>query len=542
MNNRNTLACILLGLAILLFIPIAAANQSCSLSVASIPQGGMVAIDGKNFGNTPLTDILLTCGPHTVGVQKGGYVPYNSSITISLGEHQDVIANLQKVPDRGQVIIRSEPSGGDLYIDGKDYGATPVTADNLLPGRHEVLIQKTGYEDYRDVISVSKEMTAEYKEYLIPLPGTGFLSVTSYPEGAAVMIDGKAAGTTPTHLQRVTTGIHQVDVSMAGYWNFSRNLSVKGGESLLAKADLIPVPTTCTLYLDSSPSGAGIYLNGMFKGQAPETLDTLPAGNYLLEFRFPGNVSVNQSFMFLPGSTHEIAGVYESASGGSIVNREWLYQDQSRSMDQTGWIQANTTPVIERSFNWTASGHEARITLDIPQDIYEYYKEQPHPREVSAGALASYAIHEMDREYLHALVKTLKDVSGFKSYNARNDYRNVVAFVQSIAYEKDTVTGQVDDYWKYPVETLADGNGDCEDTAILAAALLKEMGYEVAVVFLPSDPGHAAVAVACENCNGFYYPLNGRNYYYMETAAEEGFSLGTMGKEYQNMKAQVVPI
>ncbi|MFA6332308.1 MAG: PEGA domain-containing protein [Methanoregula sp.] len=508
-------------LAALAVVPVTALTGSCSLSVATIPQGGEVAVDGNVTGTSPLTDIPVSCGMHTIDVQKSGYAAYTTNVTVAEGRHQDVIANLRQLADRGDVTIRSEPPGGDLYIDGKARGTTGITVNNLVPGRHEVLIKKTGYEDYRDVISVSPEITTEFTEYLVPLPGTGFLSVTSFPEGADVLVDGKAAGKTPTLHTRVTSGNHTIELGKVGYWNFTGIVTVTGGESLLAKADLSPVPTTCTLYLDSTPAGAGIYLNGTFKGFAPETLDTLPAGDYRLEFRFPGNASLNQLFAFSPGSTHEILASFDNTTGGSILDREWEYQNQSSRTSQPGWIQVNATPVIERTFNWTASGHEARITLAIPQDLYQYYQKQPHPTNMTKSTLAAYAISERDREYLHVLVKRLKDASGYTSYNARNDYRNVVAFVQGVEYRSDGGSGQANEYWKYPIETLGDGSGDCEDTAILAAALLKEMGYDVAVVILPGDFGHAAVAVACENCNGYYYPLDDRKYYYLETAGNE---------------------
>ena len=332
--------------------------------------------------------------------------------------------------------------------------------------------------------------------------------------------------------------------SKAGYWNFTGIVNIQGGESVLAKADLTLIPTSCTLYIDSSPQGLGIYLNDTFKGFTPATLETVPSGDYLLEFRHQEGTSVNQSFRFMPGSTHDIFAVLDNESGGSITDNEGQYQNESSMTNQPGWISVNTTPVIEKNYTWIANGHEATITLDIPQDLYDYYKNQPHPTNISSATFANYAINEKDRQYLHNLVERLKDASDFKSYGARNDYRNVVAFVQNIGYQlhTDPVTNQVTtpetDYWKYPVETLADGNGDCADTAILTAALLKEMGYDVAIVVFDN---HAATAVACDNCNGYYYPLNGRRYYYLETTGT-GFSLGTMDEKYQTAEAKIIPL
>jgi hypothetical protein len=538
----HTLA-LLLALSFAIIVPADAAGTSCSLSVASIPEHGMVSIDGKNMGNAPLADIPLICGAHTVRVEKGGYLAYNNTIVLADGAQEDVIANLEKVPDRGQVTIQSEPSGGDLYIDGKYRGTTPAIPDNLLPGRHEVLIRKAGYEDYRDVISVSAEFATEYREYLVPLPGAGFLSVTSYPEGADVWIDGIAAGTTPSALLRYPAGNHTVEIAKKGYWNFTSIILVKGGESVLAKADLIALPTTSRVYLDSAPQGAGVYLNETFKGFTPIPLETLPSGDYRVEFRFLNDTATQHSFSFAPGATHEILALLGNGTEVSIEHREWTYQNTSRMTRQPGWISENAVPVVERKFTWSANGQESSITLDIPRSLYDYYKlNRTYPTTVTPALLSEYSINEREREYFHALVNRLKDASESKSYRARNDYHNVVAFVQNIAYEKDIdpVTGAESEYPKHPIETLADGNGDCEDTAILAAALLREMDYEVALVLLPK---HAAVAVACDTCNGYYYDIEGQKYYYLETAIEGGYtSLGTMDTEYQSVKAQVIPL
>jgi len=525
-------------------IPASASGESCTLSVASIPDKAMVVVNGSLIGTAPVSSLELPCGNNAVTVSSNGYVTYTENVLLENGKPVTIIANLQRLSDRGLVTIRSVPPEGNLFVDGKARGVTPLTVDNLLPGRHEILIMKTGYEDYHDVISVTKGTTTEYTEYMVPLPGTGFLSVTSSPEGADVRIDGIMKGTTPTNLQRISTGNHTVEIYQNGYWNFSGIVTIKGGEALLVKADLTIIPTSCTLYLDSSPHGLEIYLNDTFKGFAPVTLENLPPGDYVLEFRQQNGVSVNRSFRFFPGRTNEIFAILDDENGGSMINKEWLYQNDSHMAEQPGWVQVNATQVIEKTFTWDTNGHTATITLDIPHDLYNYYKAQAHPTVKNQSTLSAYTINEKDRQYLHALVNQLKDASEFKSYRARNDYRNVIAFVQSIEYKNDIDPGtkKVTEYWKYPIETLGDGGGDCEDTAILSASLLKEMGHDVAVVFLTGKPGHAAVAVACDNCNGYYYPLNGKRYYYLETTGT-GFSLGVISdKKHQTSTALLIPL
>ena len=68
----------------------------------------------------------------------------------------------------------------------------------------------------------------------------------------------------------------------------------------------------------------------------------------------------------------------------------------------------------------------------------------------------------------------------------------LLAFTQYIEYQYDADSMGQDEYWKYPVETLFDENGDCEDTSILFAAIGKAMGYDTAVMLFS---GHATGAI-----------------------------------------------
>jgi hypothetical protein len=535
-------------LMISLILPFAVAEDPCSVAVDSIPEGGHIFIDGIRFADTPSGDIAVRCERHDFEIQMAGYANYSTNVDFDAGNHRVIVANLQRLPDKAQVRILTEPPGGDLYVDGNARGVTPCTVDNLEIGRHEILIKKLGYEDYSDAVSVIADKTLEYTEYLVPLPGSGFLSVTSFPEGADVYIDGEQAGKTPTNLERISAGNHSVVMAKAWYWNFSGTVQVPGGDAVLAKADMSPVPTSAMLYIDSSPQGQVIYLNDTFKGFTPSTLEAVPPGDYLLRmYRQQNGALVNSSFTFRPGASYDIFADLTKENGGTVRSSEWQYQNDSRFENQPGWISLNTSAVIERNYSWIAKGHAATVTLDIPKDLYDYYHNQSHPTNISAKIFQNYTLNDRDRQYLHDLIGKLKDASDFQNYGARNDYHNVISFVQNIVYTlhtdpvTKTETTAENDYWKYPVETLADGTGDCADTAILAGALMKEMGYDVAIVVLPGNPGHAGVAIACDNCNGFYYPLNGTRYYYLETTGT-GYYPGLLPRKYWNTTAAVIPL
>jgi len=70
---------------------------------------------------------------------------------------------------------------------------------------------------------------------------------------------------------------------------------------------------------------------------------------------------------------------------------------------------------------------------------------------------------------------------------------------------------------RYPIETLFEKKGDCEDTAILGATLMKAAGLDV-VLLLLKFPGRAHVAIGVKgDFSGIYYSHNGKKYFYAET-------------------------
>ncbi len=87
----------------------------------------------------------------------------------------------------------------------------------------------------------------------------------------------------------------------------------------------------------------------------------------------------------------------------------------------------------------------------------------------------------------------------------------------ALDYKEDKASKGSEEFWKYPIETLHDGGGDCEDTAILLAALLQASGEydEQAGIFLIT--GHAMGAINTEAVDK-EYETSHFEYYPIETA------------------------
>ncbi len=111
-------------------------------------------------------------------------------------------------------------------------------------------------------------------------------------------------------------------------------------------------------------------------------------------------------------------------------------------------------------------------------------------------------------------------------------------FEPSMHYIEDGV----DDFSKYPVETLAEGGGDCEDQAILFASLVRSLGYDVEICIVP---GHAFVAVRLDSppthTDGDSVIIDEVDYYVCETTMY-GWLIGDYPESYQSETVYSYPV
>jgi tetratricopeptide (TPR) repeat protein len=111
--------------------------------------------------------------------------------------------------------IASNPPGASVFLDDRFVGATPVSVDPGTQGKHLLLLEKRGYEPYRQVVDVRAEpvqVTAELRPAV-----QGRLTVTTAPAGAEVYVDGRLCGKSPLTADGLDLGPHNVQAAKAGY-------------------------------------------------------------------------------------------------------------------------------------------------------------------------------------------------------------------------------------------------------------------------------------------------------------------------------------
>jgi hypothetical protein len=125
-----------------------------TIYINSNPSGATVYINNNLQGQTPLTIGSVSNGNYQIIVQYTGYYEWSQNVTVN-NNVQTVNAILTLLSaTNGSIALESDPSNAAVYLNGKYEGKTPITLD-VFRGTYRVVVQKTGYLDWSDRISVT---------------------------------------------------------------------------------------------------------------------------------------------------------------------------------------------------------------------------------------------------------------------------------------------------------------------------------------------------------------------------------------------------
>ncbi len=244
------------------------------ISVYSTPAGATVSIDGKDVGTSPVKYYLVPAGNHTVKLSMEGYNTYEATVAVKPMNETVVNATLEE--SVGYLTLTSDPSGATVIIDGKNVGTTPLNKYELTPGQHTVVLTKDGYQNKTITVTINPGKETTKSVTLTQL--NGYLTLTSEPSGATVIIDGKNVGTTPLNKYELTPGNHLVTLKMSGYQDKVIIVTIPAGEEVTKSVTL--EKQNGYLTLTSDPSGATVIIDGKNVGTTPLNKYELTPGQH----------------------------------------------------------------------------------------------------------------------------------------------------------------------------------------------------------------------------------------------------------------------
>jgi hypothetical protein len=204
-------------------------------------------------------------------------------------------------------------------------------------------------------------------------------------------------------------------------------------------------------------------------------------------------------------------------------------------------VEADPSEYYNKSFAWDYNGNHWTWNLSIPKALYDAYRAVPQSTRTRNGPEGYGFLTTTEDYYIRVLAQKLNETTNNLKYNSYDKVSFILAFVQSLPYTSDNVTTAFDEYPRFPIETLVDDGGDCEDTSVLFASLTLILGYGTVYI---NPPNHYAVGVLGNNLQGTYweYPQgSNKTYYYCETTGS-GFRIGQIPTEFSGTSANIFPI
>lgn len=224
-------------------------------------------------------------------------------------------------------------------------------------------------------------------------------------------------------------------------------------------------------------------------------------------------------------------------------SRDRNTRGQDYDEDHPGWsAQSKPNPKDEategshiRNFSWQYNRHTVSWELEVPKRLYRYYSRRYRTR-----SFGTYIADPFDREYVRYLIGRMREFC--TEYDISTDHLHEIArrFVQHFEYASDRVTQGELEYPKFPVETLLHEGGDCEDSSIILGAILRELGYEVAILVLPRKH-HMMLGVAFDDTTGATVTHDGTEYTLVETTYP-GWDYGQAPSKFANTGVRVYPV
>jgi hypothetical protein len=161
------------------------------LTLTTNAQDARVLLDKELLGPAPIERLAVNAGEAIVEVVAEGFHPSSQPVTLPGREVVTLEVVLQAKDVRGTLVVRSDPTGAKVSVDGKAIGLSPAET-RLEPGNHRVLLELDGYESHETQAVITPQGIKEIDASLDPIVTEQWWFWTSI--GGAVVITAVAIG------------------------------------------------------------------------------------------------------------------------------------------------------------------------------------------------------------------------------------------------------------------------------------------------------------------------------------------------------------
>lgn len=471
--------------------------------------------------------VNLTVNPDNVTLEPGQSREFKAMLTFSDGSIKDVtrdavfiVSNI-KVVTIGNGFIKAL-SPGTATITMQTYGLVktinvtvtqpktftipkPVklevtpNAVTLQPGQSQEFHAAISFSDgsVRDVTQnavfiVNNRNVATVGNGKIVALGPGNATITMQSYGLTARID-------------VTVQEAKIQVPKPVKIVVPQSLTLKAGETEQVKATLTftdgsSKDITSEAVWTTSNSEVATVSGGKITALAPGTAIITVNSNGIT-----ASIVVNVAAEEKPPVTKTIKWQY---------NNKTFEEDLEVPADLLAWDK-NVNEIATRFYKsdpWT----QQKMLTTMPQDVKELVLALSSSNK---GNVSPWVKEPQNIAYISTLARSLQEKAQKEGYDRFQTAEFILSFVQAIPYVQH-------DILQLPAQTLIE-SGDCDDKTVLLGAILRSLGYEVALLHYSANT-HMNLGVAFDKNEvpqrGYairYYEYQGKRYYIAETTSHD---------------------
>jgi hypothetical protein len=241
-----------------------------------------VFVDGKPHGVTPL-GVELPPGEHIVELRtdtERRRIP----ITLTAGGQVSQYLEFARTPQAsGELLVRTEPIGAAVTVDGNYVGRSPVSVPDLSPGTHTVVMTLNGEtQTERVIIENGRTASLVVSVGAAQKTAAGWVRI-DVPVDVQVLENGRVIGNSDFDRLMLPIGRHDLEfVNEALGYRERRAVQVVAGQT----STMRPEWPRGSMALNAVP-WAEAFVDGQRVGETPIGSYSVPIGPHEVLFRHP---------------------------------------------------------------------------------------------------------------------------------------------------------------------------------------------------------------------------------------------------------------
>lgn len=234
---------------------------------------------------------LLRPGEYVLTAVNPCYQTLEHGFHVGREKKQQIEIGMRKLP--GRLSVKAHQSdqpalgiaGARVIVDGRQAGVTPLAELEVEPGKRHLLIQADNYQEFRSTIESEGCGALQSVNYAL-VPAWSSISINSAPSGASVHVDGEIVGKTPLKFD-LNAGAYDVELRAEHYKPWQTRLTVEPNQPLELPAVRMQ-PADGILYLQTTPTGAGVVIGDQYVGRTPLKINLAPDKDHTIQLSKAG--------------------------------------------------------------------------------------------------------------------------------------------------------------------------------------------------------------------------------------------------------------